>query len=337
MPLLNFEFILPPQIIFGCSKRFLLPDKVKELRGRSILIITSQGMTKRGKPQEVFEILGKENLAFEVYNKVPPEPSLDDVEICLKFAKEQATDLIVGIGGGSVIDVAKKLALELGVPKIMLPTTSGTGSEVTHESVFKVDDKKRAFVDRRLIPDVAIIDPEFTFSMPPKLAAATGLDALAHALECYGSRKSNPLVKVLAFEAFTLVKKNIRKATENDKQARVNMSFASLLAGTAFGNSGTTLGHALSYALSNRGVTHSEAVAVVLPYALEFNNAHPDLISEVKEVVKLIKLQWNASWNIDEMTKEVMMDERHLSSNPRNVTYGDILQIFRRVKGALTG
>ncbi len=328
----DFEFILPPQIIFGCGRRFLLPEKVQELKARNTLIITSQGMMKREKPREVFEIFSNENLPFEVYSKIPPEPSLEDVEICLEFAKKQAVDLIVGIGGGSVIDVAKKLALELRAPKIILPTTSGTGSEVTHESVLKVSGKKKTFVNKRLTPDVTIVDPEFTFSMLPKLAAATGIDALAHAIECYESKKSNPLVKTLALEAFKLLKENIRKAVEGDREARVNMSLGSLAAGMAFGNSGTTLGHALSYPVSNRGVPHREAAAMVLPYALEFNGADAAFIIGVREIAKLIELRWDTSWDIQEMVREVMDDERHLANNPRKVTNKDVFKIFERIK-----
>lgn len=333
--MLDFEFILPPQVIFGCRRRFLLPEKVKELKRRRILIITSEGMIKREKPQEMFEVLRKGNVTFQVYHKIPPEPSLKDVEICLEFAKKQVVDLIVGIGGGSVIDAGKKVAMELGVPKIILPTTSGTGSEVTHESVFKVNGKKTAFVHRGLTPDVTIVDPELTFSMPSKLATATGIDALAHAVECYESRKSNPLVKTLALEGFNVLKQNIRKAVEGDKEASVNMSFGSLTAGMAFGNSGTTLGHALSYPLSNRGVPHGEAVAMVLPHTLEFNGADAAFVTEVREVAKLAELTWDGTWDIQEMAKEVMDDERHLANNPREVASEDVLKIFERIKDSL--
>lgn len=333
--MLGFEFILPSQIIFGCGKRLLLVEKVKELGGRPILIITSQGMVKREKFREIAEALRRENLVFGIYPEIPPEPSLEDTEACFNFAKEQSTDLIVGIGGGSVLDVAKKVATDLEIPKIMLPTTSGTGSEVTHESVLKIEEKKRAFIDRRLTPDVAIVDPELSLSMPPGLAAATGMDALAHAIESYESRKSHPLVKTLAFEAFKLLKENIGKAVKGDKEAWINMSLGSLVAGMALGNSGTTLGHALSYPLSNRGVPHGEAVAMVLLYALEFNGAAPALKREIREIVELTKPKWDAKWDIQEMSREVMDDERHLSNNPRQVMYEDVLEIFRRMKDLL--
>ena len=333
--MLQFEFILPLQIIFGCGKSLLLPEKVKELGGERTLIVTSQGMTKREKVKDIFEVLDKEGLAFDIYSQIPPDPYLKDAQVCLDTAKKQGADLIVGIGGGSVLDTAKKVATDMGIPKIMLSTTSGSGSEVTHESVLKVEGKKKALVHKELTPDIAIVDPELSMSMPPRLAAATAMDALAHAIECYESKRSHLLVKTLAFEAFNLLKDNSRKATEGDRQARINMSLGSLIAGMAFGNSGTALGHALSYPPTNRGVPHGEAVAMVLPQALEFNQADPALVKETTGIVKKAELKWRASWDIKEMTEEVMTDERHLANNPHPVTYDDVLRIFEKVRTVL--
>ncbi len=333
---MNFEFILPQKIIFGQGSITKVGEESTKLNGKRVLIVTSKGMLKRESLKQVTVCLQEHQLSFEIFSDVDPEPSIENVYDCITFAKEKGCNLVIGLGGGSVLDVAKKIAADLGLPKIMAPTTAGTGSEVTHESVLKVDGRKRAFVAENLVPDMAIIDPEFTFSMPPELAVATGIDALAHAIECYESKKSNPLVKTLALESFKLLKENIGKAVKGNKEAKVNMSFGSLIAGIAFGNSGTTLGHALSYPLSNQGVPHGNAVAMVLPYALEFNSADPDLVGEVREVVKLIEFKWNAGWKIQEMAQEVMGDERHLANNPRNVTYEDVLKIFAQIKNSLT-
>ncbi len=333
--MLQFEFILPSQIIFGCGKSLLLPEKVTELGGNKTLVVTSRGMAKREKANDILEALKKKGLVFSIYSEIPPEPHLEDIQLCLDAAKKQGADLVVGIGGGSVLDVAKKVAMDLPAPSIMLPTTSGTGSVVTHESVFKVDGKKQALVTLGLTPDIAIVDPELSMSMPPRLAAATGMDALAHAVECYESRRSNPAVKAFALEAFNLLKANSRKATEGDRQARINMSLGSLLSGVAFGNSGTALAHALSYPLSNRGVPHGEAVAMVLPQALEFNQTDPNLARETTEIARKVELKWNASWDIKEMTKEVMADQRHLANNPRQATYDDVFRMFEKIRVVL--
>lgn len=334
-PAMRFDLILPSRIIFGEGSIKRIGEEAERLGAKRALIVTSQGMLKREPLKQLTQSLQDHQLSFGIFSGVEPEPTIETVHRCSTSASEQ-DDLIVGLGGGSVMDVAKKAAADLGLRKIMVPTTAGTGSEVTHESVLRVEGKKRAFVDTELTADAAVIDPEVSMSMPPQLAAATGLDALAHSVECYESRKSNPLVKTLALEAFELLKTNITKAVAGDKEARENMSLGSLLAGMAFGNSGTTLGHALSYPLSNRGVPHGEAVAVVLPYALEFNNADPALIAEVRQVIQLIKLQWNTNWNIQEMANEVMQDERHLANNPRRAAHSDVLEIFKRLEGSLT-
>ena len=175
------------------------------------------------------------------------------------------------------------------------------------------------------------MDPELTATMPPRLTASTGIDALAHALECYESRGSNPLTKKLALEAFSLLKENIQGAVEGDSTARQNMSYGSMVAGMAFGNSGTTLPHALSYPLSNRGVPHGEALAMVLPCALEFNRAEDSLVAVVREVVKTVTPRWDSNWNKEEMAAEVMEDKRHLDNNPREVKVDDITSIFDRI------
>lgn len=333
---MSFEFILPQKVIFGQGSITKVGEEAKRLGAGRALIVTSRGMLKRKSLTQVTASLQEHQLSFEIFSGVDPEPPIENVYHCVGFAKENRCHLIIGLGGGSVLDVAKKVAADLGLPKIMMPTTAGTGSEVTHESVFKVDGKKKAFVDKKLMPNVAIVDPDLTKTMPPRLAASSGIDALAHAIECYESRKSSHLVRTLALDAFKLLKENIQKAVEGHREARVNTSLGSLMAGMAFGNSGTTLAHALSYPLSNRGVPHGEALAMVLPYALEFNGAEAGFINEVREVAKLTEPKWDAEWDIQDMTKEVMDDKRHLANNPRRVTYEHVLKIFEQIKNSLT-
>jgi alcohol dehydrogenase class IV len=158
------------------------------------------------------------------------------------------------------------------------------------------------------------------------------MDALAHAVECSESRKSNPIAKTLALEAYNLVKDNLMQAVKGDTQAMVNLSLGSLIAGMAFGNSGTTLGHALSYPLSNRGIPHGEAVAMVLPYALEFNGSDPAFARKLRKFVRTIEFRWDLRWDAHEMAAEVMEDKRHLGNNPVEVTFEDVLGIFEKMK-----
>jgi alcohol dehydrogenase class IV len=230
------------------------------------------------------------------------------------------------------MDVAKKAAADLALPKIMVPTTAGTGSEVTHESVLKVDGKKKAFVEAGLTADVAVVDPNLCQTMSKRLATSSAMDALAHAVECSESRKSNPIAKTLALEAYNLIKDNLMQAVKGDTQAMVNLSLGSLMAGMAFGNSGTGLGHALSYPLSNRGIPHGEAVATVLPYAIEFNGSDPAFARKLIKFMRIIELRWNPRWDTEEMAAEVMEDKRHLENNPVAATFADVLGIFEKIK-----
>ncbi len=330
---INFSFILPPTIIFGCKSIEKIREPVEGFGSKSTLIVTSNGMLKRDGFIKLMSILENANLPFQIWNEINPEPSIDEELSCLEFANRSGCDIVIGIGGGSVLDVAKKVGMDARIPKIMIPTTAGTGSEVTHESVLKVNGKKRAFVDKKLTPDVAIVDPELMKTMPAKLTAISGIDALAHAIECYDSRKSNFLIKTIAFGAYRLMKDNLGNAVEGDENAIENMALGSLMAGMAFGNSGTALAHALSYPLSNEGITHGKAVAMVLPYALEFNGFDPKIINEVKEIIKGLKLVRNVKWDIKEMARTVMEDKKHLSNNPRHVTYEDIVNIYEKVRG----
>jgi alcohol dehydrogenase class IV len=329
---MSFSFVLPQKVIFGKGSIELTGEEAKRLGGRTVLIVTSPGMVHRPHLKQAADSLKKHKLRYDVFSEVTPEPPIEDVYRCVAFARKKVTDLLVGLGGGSVMDVAKKAAADLSLPKIMVPTTAGTGSEVTHESVLKVDGKKKAFVEAGLTTDVAIVDPDLCRTMSKRLTASSGMDALAHAVECSESRRSNPIAKTLALEAYNLVKDNLMQAVKGDTQAMVNLSLGSLMAGMAFGNSGTTLGHALSYPLSNRGIPHGEAVAMVLPYALEFNGSDLAFARKLRKFVRIIEFRWEPRWDAHEMAAEVMEDKRHLGNNPVEVTFEDVLGIFEKMK-----
>jgi len=329
---MSFNFLLPQKVIFGAGSVALTGEEAKRLGSRKVLIVTSPGMLHRPHLEQATASLEKHKLRSDVFSGVTPEPPIEDVYRCISFARKKGPDLLIGLGGGSVMDVAKKAAADLSLPRIMVPTTAGTGSEVTHESVLKVDGKKRAFVDAGLIADVAIVDPNLCQTMSKRLTTSSGMDALAHAVECYESKRSNPVAKTLAFEAYNLVKDNLLKAVKGDTQAMVNLSLGSLMAGMAFGNSGTTLGHALSYPLSNRGIPHGEAVAMMLPHALEFNGADSAFAKKLRKLVRTVEFRWDPRWDVNQMATEVMEDERHLGNNPVRVTFKDVLGIFEKMK-----
>ena len=329
---MSFNFLLPQKVIFGAGSIAVTGEEAKRLGGKKVLIVTSPGMLHRAHLRQAADSLKRHDLRFDVFSEVTPEPPIEDVYRCIAFAREKGVDLLVGLGGGSVMDVAKKAAADLSLPRIMVPTTAGTGSEVTHESVLKVDGRKRAFVEAGLTADVAIVDPNLCHTMSKRLATSSAMDALAHAVECHESRKSNPIARTLALEAYNLIKDNLMQAVKGDTQAMGNLSLGSLMAGMAFGNSGTTLGHALSYPLSNRGIPHGEAVAMTLPYALEFNGSDLAFAKQLRKLVRTIELQWDLRWDINQMATEVMEDERHLGNNPVRVTFEDVLGIFEKMK-----
>ncbi len=329
----KFTFVVPKHIRFGWGSLDRVGEELKELGDGTPLILTTKGMVRREGFFKLIDLIKKENLSPVVFSRVEPEPSIKTVEKCLGIANENGCDLIVGFGGGSVMDVAKKVAMNLDLCKIMIPTTAGTGSEVTHESVLKVEGKKRAFVDKRLTADVAIVDPSLMMTMPKRLIASSGMDALAHAVESYECKKSNELTRALAHKAYSLIKDNIRKAISYDRNAISSMALASLMAGMAFGNSGTALCHALTYPLSNRGISHGEAVAIMLPTSLECNNFDKEVITEIREIIRDVGLPTRFEGDVYEMAAVVMKDKRHLANNPRKVTFEDVVAIYRKVVG----
>jgi alcohol dehydrogenase class IV len=329
---MSFSFILPNTVIFGRGSIESIGEEARRLGGRRVLIVTSPGMVRRPHLKQAADSLKKHKMRLDVFSEVTPEPTIDDVYRCVAVSRKKGSDLLVGLGGGSVMDVAKKAAADLSLPRIMVPTTAGTGSEVTHESVLKVDGKKKAFVEAGLVADIAIVDPNLCQTMSRRLATSSAMDALAHAVECHGARKSNPIARTLALEAYNLVKDNLMQALKGDVQAIVNLSLGSLMAGMAFGNSGTTLGHALSYPLSNRGMPHGEAVAMTLPYALDFNGSDPAFARKLQKLVRTIEFRWDPGWDAREMAMEVMQDERHLGNNPVEVAFEDVLAIFEEME-----
>ena len=314
------ELILPEHIIFERGAISKLP----EFTEGAVLLVTSKGMLTRGPVDKIKTLLGE----IKIFSDVEPEPSMETVE----KVKALGADTIIGLGGGSVLDVAKYAAMELNAKKIMIPTTAGTGSEVTHDAVLKGEGKKKGIKNENLLPDVALVDPELTFTMPKKLAACTGIDALAHAVECSESKKSDETTKTLAKEAIDIIKINLKKAIEGDELAKEQMSYASLVAGKAFGNSGTTLAHALSYPLSNQGIPHGEAIAIVLPHAMDFNGTDPALSQEIKSIITETGLgNVEITGTAEELAEVVFPDKRHLDNNPKEVSKEDLINIFKKI------
>jgi alcohol dehydrogenase class IV len=226
------------------------------------------------------------------------------------------------------MDVAKKTALEIGVPKILVPTTAGSGSEVTFNSVLLVQGLKKSFSDVRLAANAAIVDPDLLKTMPPAIMVYSAMDAMSHAVESYGARKGNDITRALALEAYLLTRDNTERALSGEAEGRRNIAMGSLMAGMALTGTGTTLGHALAYPLSNRGMTHGQSLAAVLPYLLKINRFDADHADILKSLRRKYCSLPRIAWDIPTMAEEVADDHRHLANNPTEITLQEIIDIY---------
>lgn len=288
------RIVFPPLSHVGWGALKHLVPEVKRLGAKQILVITDPMLEKIGLVEQVTSPLRQAGYSVHVYTDVVPEPPLATGEKAVAFARDGEFDLVIGVGGGSALDLAKLAAVlavhdgsvadylnltgtraleKKGLPKILIPTTSGTGSEVTNISVLSLETTKDVVTHDCLLADVAIVDPQLTVSVPPRVTAATGIDALTHAVEAYVSVNASPTSDGLAIAAMRLISRSLRKAVENgtDKQARTDMANGSYLAGLAFFNAGVAGVHALAYPLGGQfHIAHGESNAVLLPYVMGY-------------------------------------------------------------------
>ncbi|MEO0337661.1 MAG: iron-containing alcohol dehydrogenase [Bacteroidota bacterium] len=291
---MNFDFKTPRRIISepGCSADSSFFASL-QLRGK-ILLVTDATLVKLGIATKVLEALVAANLEVIVFDQVEPEPKVETVRKALDFVKAESIDTVIGLGGGSPMDIAKILALLLKTPQeistlygvgncrgdrlplVLIPTTAGTGSEVTHVAVVTGDDgEKSPIVDAILICDTVLLDATLTIGLPPRITAATGIDAMVHAMEAFTSGlRKNIVSDQLAIDAFQLLYNNISEAVHNgtNLQARQAMLTGSMLAGLAFANATVGAVHALSYPLGAQyHLPHGESNALVMVPVMRFN------------------------------------------------------------------
>lgn len=285
---------VPPKIIYGSGSASTVGQEVRSLGARHILLISDHGLHSAGIVDEVVASLKKEGFSFSTYLDVETEPSVESVRPCVEFASRETCDLVIGLGGGSVLDTAKVAAMLLSnggavedylgtdlvkrpaLPAILMPTTAGTGAEVTPNALFYVPARrnKEAVVSRFIVPEVALVDPALTLSLPVHITAATGVDALCHAIESFTASNATPLSMPFARVAIRLIATHLRGAVvrPDNLEAREGMALGSLYAAISLANSGTNAVHALAYPLQglNR-ITHGVANSLLLPYVMEFN------------------------------------------------------------------
>ena len=270
--------------------------------------------------------LGKMGIQdYILYDKVQPEPSIEMVKQVIDEYKSKNISAMIGLGGGSSMDVVKYAASEMGVEKILIPTTFGTGAEMTTYCVLKFDGKKKLLREDRFLADRAVIDSYFMNGTPEQVIKSSVCDACAQATEGYDSKLGNDLTKTLCKQAFDV----LYDAIMNDKPE--NYPYGSMLSGMGFGNCSTTLGHALSYVFSNEGVPHGYSLSSCTTVAHKHNKSiFYDRFKEIIEKMGFDKLDLKA--DVDQAADVVMTDKGHLDPNPIPISKEDVVKCLNDIK-----
>ena len=292
----SYRFHCPVKIVSGESALDKLASEFKPLGGKRPIIVTDQGVAKAGLLDLIQGAVAGSDLAIgAVYDQVPPDSPISAVIEIVEMYKQNDCDSILAVGGGSAIDTAKGVKIKLADedidlmnfkavlrmtkptrPLIVIPTTAGTGSEVTSAAVISDPDKaiKMALLSPSMPPNTAVVDPRMTVTLPPRLTASTGMDALTHAVEACLATQKNPISDAVAASAIQLIFKNLVEVVQNGEnlEARLAMANAATMAGIAFSNSMVAMVHALGHSLGAVcHVPHGDAMAICLPDGLEFN------------------------------------------------------------------
>ena len=369
---------------FGRGARESIATEVKSRNFRKALVVTDKSLISAGVPQLVLDVLDKNNIEYEIFDDIKPNPTVKNVLDGLNLCKNIQADFLIAVGGGSVIDTAKCIGIIMtnpehadvvsldgavetknkALPMIALPTTAGTAAEVTINYVItdEVRVKKMVCVDPHDIPIVAIIDPDLMQSMPKSLAAATGMDALTHAMEGYITKAAWLIPDIFHLNAMALIYKNLEKAVNfKDNYAIDQVGYGQYIAGMGFSNVGLGIVHSMAHSLGAYFDTpHGVANALLLPHVLKFNGeVCPDLfvnmgnamgldmkglkgMDAVDKVVDAVK-ELSIKVGIPQTLQEIGIPEKALEQlahqaihdvctggNPRKVTEKDILELYKK-------
>ena len=307
-----FKITQPPVIMFGrhSARDYSLPQ--------NCLVITSRGAITRG----WLEYLKLDN--YHIFDKVESNPSIETAESIISEFSNSNFSSIIGLGGGSSMDVAKFIANKMDKFKILIPTTFGSGSEVTRISVLKVNGKKKSFHDDSQIANIAIVDSHFIEDSPIEIIRNSAIDATAQCSEGFDSKSGNSFTKFLCNHAFNLLEEGIMKM---DKEKIV---MGSLISGLGFGNCSTTLGHALSYVFSNEGYSHGHALAFTTTVSHEFNNSQ--FYRRFKNLVNKLNFEpIHLTQNLEDAAEIILSDRKHLDYNPYPVSKNDIIDLLKKI------
>jgi len=383
MVMKTFSFTGAKKIVFGNGSFAGLAEHLAELKMSRSLVVLDGNLAGAGFGGKVAALMEKAKIGYVLFDKAAPEPPIELADEGAKLALRKKCDGVVGIGGGSAMDLAKAIAVIAanhgkaedylglnkvpgpGLPKIMVPTTAGTGSEVTFTAVFirKKLKKKEGMNSPYLYPELALLDPELTLTLPPHPTAATGIDALCHAIESYTSINASPMSELLSLEAIRLISDNLRTAVHDgtNLEAREAMLLGSLYAGLGLANAGVTAVHSLSYPLGGKyGISHGLANTIMLPRVMAFNlpgaqEKFVDIAEIMGEIVDDLPLREAAYLAVEavealiedcgvfttleeleipeadfpELAKTAMTVARPLANNPCKMTPEDMVEIYQ--------
>ncbi|AAU36676.1 iron-containing alcohol dehydrogenase [Basfia succiniciproducens] len=383
---MTYSLLHTNKVIAGAGCVAQITDVVNSFDATNVVIITDQGVFNAGLINEPKMLLEQAGVNVHVISDTPPEPPVDKVNDIYKVAMQFNVEMVIGIGGGSAMDTAKLVAILLnnhvalrdvvdgkvkfknrGIPTLMIPTTSGTGSEATQNSIVLVPERelKVGIVDEKMLPNCVILDPKMTTGLPKHITANTGIDALCHAIECYISKKCSPFTEMFALKSIELIAKSIRIAYEDghNLQARENMLLGSYLGGVSIATSSTVAVHALSYPLGGKyHIPHGLSNAILLPDVMKFNldacvekfariakamdlniaglteqEAAEAMIEELYALIRDLNIKCDLKTVgitediLDELVDAGYSVRRLLDNNPKEMTKQDIRGIYKKI------
>jgi alcohol dehydrogenase class IV len=381
----NFQFLVGTKIIFGRNASYRVGEELASRGFKKTLIVTDKGIVNAGLLDHIINSIKEKNIEYIVFDEVPPNPPNATVVKGVELFRANACDSLVAVGGGSSMDACKAISMmttndgnaveydiggkvfkNKGQEIITIPTTSGTGSEVTQWAVITDENNhwKASVGTPFMTPIAALVDPILTLGLPPHITAATGVDALTHAIEAYITKSAlngtSPVTDALALEAIRLISTNLRQAYAQSEnyEARENVMLGSLIAGMAFPQVGLGNTHALAHPLGGYyDVPHGVANAILLPYVMKFNlNACPErfaniavamgenisglsiieaaekAVTAVERLVKDTNIPKLSTYKIKEEDWKRMADDafndNNRKTNPRNTTANDLLNMY---------
>jgi alcohol dehydrogenase class IV len=381
---MNYQLQMPASVTLGEGTLARVEEIIGRNRAKRVLVCTDEILRKLGVTSPLESFIAKTGASMEIVDNIQAEPSAPDVEKSFGAIKNKAVDLLIAIGGGSVMDTAKIIAVLLGAPwgikellsdpsrarkfcpTLMIPTTCGTGSEATCNAIVSIPEEqvKKGIVSAALIPDEVILDVDHIKALPKSIIAATGVDALAHCVECYTSKKATPLSDLYASGGAKLIFRHIEKAyAEQDGGALQNMLLGAFYGGVAITGSGTTAVHALSYPLGGRyHIPHGVSNAILFAQVMAFNKdacserlaalcdaVYPEhnakaagekadfIIRRISEIVRKTNIPVSLKDfgvkedDLEDLVQSGSLQKRLLVNNMKELSLDDIRNIYRQV------